>query len=471
MYLVRDQLTRAQVATAPPARTPGLRYAYYAREGTPIKDIKPESLEALKPKAEGKLDKVGLNIPNRASDAFALKFTGLIEAPRTGKYTFHLTSDDGSRLYLDGHFLIDNDGVHGGVEKSASAELKAGDHPLIITYFEEAGGEELKLSWEGPGVERQEVPASVLFSIGGRPMVPLGNVESFKPDPQRAAMGQRMFSVLGCASCHALTSAPPMRPAKALAALNVESPDGCLGEHVRKGLPQYHLGADQRASIKAALKNVASLNAPLEPAARAAREMAAMNCFACHVPPAAAAHRRGRQAQARRDRADRHRRQPARPPPPHGHAHAAVSEGPRRGADRRDRQGRRTDGRREGPRLHRRRGARRAPAGGHQGNGLRQLPRRRRRQVARHAVGGPDRAIRAAPLAVVPATHARPGQGQPGYAHARVLDRREHHLQGRGWRDRGGPDRGDLGLSVAGQVDGPARGRSAGRRGDGAYRD
>lgn len=283
VYLLRDQLNNPAVAGAPPARTEGLRYAYYTRPDGAIKDIKPESLDARKPAAEGKLARVGVNVPNRAGDAFALKLSGVIAIPRDGKYTFRISSDDGSRLYLDGQLLIDNDGVHGEVEKSGSVDLKAGDHPMIVTFFEEAGGEALKLSWEGPGIERQEVPATALFNIGGRAMVPLGAAEKFAVEAPKAAMGQRMFSLLGCANCHTLPDAPATRPAKALASLNVDSPDGCLSEKVRKGLPQYHLSADQRASIRAAMKNVAGFSTALEPPARIARDMAAMNCFACHV--------------------------------------------------------------------------------------------------------------------------------------------------------------------------------------------
>ena len=282
-YLLRDQLNNPAIANAPPARTPGLRYAYYAREGQAIKDITPESLESLKPQAEGKVEKVGINIPNRANDYFTVKLTGVIEAPRDGKYTFYLTSDDGSRLYLDGGLVINHDGVHGADEKSATIDLKAGDHPIVVTYFEEAGGEELKLAWEGPGVGRQEVPAAALFNVGGRPMIPLGGVERFTPDPQKVLMGKQMFSFVGCAGCHTLPDAPNLRAAKALAALNVESPDGCLAERPRKGLPQYHLSAEQRGSIRAAVKDVKSLSDPLDPPAAVFRGLAQMNCLACHV--------------------------------------------------------------------------------------------------------------------------------------------------------------------------------------------
>ena len=40
-----------------------------------------------------------MNVPQRKEpDAFALRFTGMIQVPKTGKYTFYVASDDGSRI-------------------------------------------------------------------------------------------------------------------------------------------------------------------------------------------------------------------------------------------------------------------------------------------------------------------------------------------------------------------------------------
>ncbi|HEU4881542.1 MAG TPA: PA14 domain-containing protein, partial [Longimicrobium sp.] len=43
---------------------------------------------------------------------FALDYSGRIMLPQAGTYTFRLTSDDGSKLFIDGREVIDNDGVH-----------------------------------------------------------------------------------------------------------------------------------------------------------------------------------------------------------------------------------------------------------------------------------------------------------------------------------------------------------------------
>src|SRR5205814_1116011 len=50
-------------------------------------------------------------------DHFAARWTGAIEAPADGTYRFALASDDGSRLFIDEHLVVDNDGLHGYATK------------------------------------------------------------------------------------------------------------------------------------------------------------------------------------------------------------------------------------------------------------------------------------------------------------------------------------------------------------------
>ncbi|MDP2106589.1 MAG: PA14 domain-containing protein, partial [Desulfobulbaceae bacterium] len=56
-------------------------------------------------------------------DYFAARWTGSIRADVEGDYTFFINSDDGSRLYIDGNLVIDNDGVHGAREYSTVLHL------------------------------------------------------------------------------------------------------------------------------------------------------------------------------------------------------------------------------------------------------------------------------------------------------------------------------------------------------------
>jgi mono/diheme cytochrome c family protein len=283
VYLLREQLDNPAAAQAGPLRSPGLHFAYYESGRMLTAEI--ERLEKLHPKSEGPIDNFDPSVPNHRNDNFAVKFTGAIHIPRSGKYTFSTKSDDGSRLHIDNKLVVNNDGVHAPEEKTGAVELQEGDHPIAVTFFQAGSGYELAVEWEGPGVKRGPIPSDVLFHVGGRPMIPLGN-EPFAADAQKAEMGKRMFGAIGCASCHALAGEQSTRTAKPLAQINPEAGDGCLAEHVAKGLPDYELSADQRHDLSAAIKadkDPAVISKPLEPKKQVIHALAAMNCFACHV--------------------------------------------------------------------------------------------------------------------------------------------------------------------------------------------
>jgi hypothetical protein len=102
----------------------------------------------------------GINIPDRE---FALQFKGVIEIEKEGDYTFYLSSNDGSLLYIDDKLLIDNDGEHGATEKSRTIHLSPGKHKLKIGYFQSGGGKFLMVSYDGPDIKRRVLPASILY--------------------------------------------------------------------------------------------------------------------------------------------------------------------------------------------------------------------------------------------------------------------------------------------------------------------
>jgi len=89
------------------------------------------------------------------NDNFAFVFNGKIECPKDGKYSFTVSSDDGSQLFINGEKIVDNDGVHGNQAKAGSVELKKGKHDIQVKYFELAGGEVLSVSWSGPGFKNK----------------------------------------------------------------------------------------------------------------------------------------------------------------------------------------------------------------------------------------------------------------------------------------------------------------------------
>jgi azurin len=88
-------------------------------------------------------------------DNFACFFNGKIECLKDGKYSFTLSSDDGSQLFINGKMIVDNDGVHGNQAKAGSVELKKGRHDIEVKYFELSGQQALSVSWSGPGFKNK----------------------------------------------------------------------------------------------------------------------------------------------------------------------------------------------------------------------------------------------------------------------------------------------------------------------------
>jgi beta-glucosidase len=92
--------------------------------------------------------------PSLPADGFSARWTGTLTAPTTAAYTFGATSDDGSRIYLDGKLIADNWGDHGvSTVKSTPVQLTAGEpHSLKVEYYENAGGASVSIGWTAPGV-------------------------------------------------------------------------------------------------------------------------------------------------------------------------------------------------------------------------------------------------------------------------------------------------------------------------------
>lgn len=93
-------------------------------------------------------------------DNVAIRMRGDFYVSSAGTYTFYDTSDDGSRVYIDGVELINNDGQHGTTTVSATKTLSAGTHQIEIKYFEYTGKAALKLEWSGPGMSRKAFEAN-----------------------------------------------------------------------------------------------------------------------------------------------------------------------------------------------------------------------------------------------------------------------------------------------------------------------
>ncbi len=96
-------------------------------------------------------EKIGFNwegnspAPQVERDNFSVRWKGKFTPLESKKYILGLTSDDGSRLYIDNKLFIDNWGDHGEVNVKQSIYLKAGhSYDIRIEYYDAGGGAIMK---------------------------------------------------------------------------------------------------------------------------------------------------------------------------------------------------------------------------------------------------------------------------------------------------------------------------------------
>jgi beta-glucosidase len=85
------------------------------------------------------------------ANRWSAKWTGTITAPVTGEYTFSLTSDDGSRLFVNGTLTIDNWRNQAPTTETGKVTLTAGQPVQIeVDFYQDGGGDSINLGWRVP---------------------------------------------------------------------------------------------------------------------------------------------------------------------------------------------------------------------------------------------------------------------------------------------------------------------------------
>ena len=120
------------------------------------------------------------------TNTFSIRYVGYLQIDTPGSYTFYTSSDDGSKLFIDGTEIVSNDGLHGTQERSGTVSLTTGLHDITVLFFENGGGENLTVQYEGPSISKQNVPFSSLYSNCGVPVVP-------DEPPSITASGDQIF--------------------------------------------------------------------------------------------------------------------------------------------------------------------------------------------------------------------------------------------------------------------------------------
>lgn len=98
------------------------------------------------------------------TDTFSVRWTGWVQAPTSGSYTFFTTSDDGVRLWVNDQLIINNWSDHGATEDGGTITLSAGNkYDIKLEYYENGGAAVIKLSWLPPGQSKQIIPQNRLY--------------------------------------------------------------------------------------------------------------------------------------------------------------------------------------------------------------------------------------------------------------------------------------------------------------------
>ncbi len=140
------------------AKEPIKYEVYYMEDLTSLPVLEGKSPAAVGTSFEITSDEIKEKIQNN----MVVRFTTSIQVPEKGKYTFYLRSDDGSKLYVNGISVVDNDGDHGVQEKSGGIELDSGEHALEVVWFNGIGDGWLDVFIASENLPKQILPTTLL---------------------------------------------------------------------------------------------------------------------------------------------------------------------------------------------------------------------------------------------------------------------------------------------------------------------
>ena len=98
------------------------------------------------------------------ADTFSVAWTGQVEPEFSQLYTFHITADDGARLWVNDQLVAVRTFYTTSPEVRGQVALKAGQRVnLRLEYIEQTGSAAVKLEWSSASRAREVIPPSRLF--------------------------------------------------------------------------------------------------------------------------------------------------------------------------------------------------------------------------------------------------------------------------------------------------------------------
>lgn len=155
-------IAEANFRLVPETKEDPVAYAIYYGEGMD----KLPNFATLKPVKEGFVAEFSHKqalTEDVQQEQVALVLESYLDIPEDGKYGFFTNSDDGSKLYVDGKLVVDNDGDHGVMERGEAIELTKGKHLIRVEFFNGGGGYHLDVKYQGANIPKQIIPANHLY--------------------------------------------------------------------------------------------------------------------------------------------------------------------------------------------------------------------------------------------------------------------------------------------------------------------
>ncbi|MFO1092003.1 MAG: ThuA domain-containing protein [Planctomycetaceae bacterium] len=135
-----------------------------------------------------------------APGKFKAEYTGYIQVPLRGDYTFTLEGSGTADLRINGEALITGTAEDLKSLGTARVRLRTGFNALSMEYTSQADGSgRLRLLWEHESFSREPVPPTVLFHRDNTFNSDLKQWQSIRE-------GRELFAVLHCDRCHASQS-------------------------------------------------------------------------------------------------------------------------------------------------------------------------------------------------------------------------------------------------------------------------
>jgi hypothetical protein len=146
-------------STASSTHKSGIAFSKYYGKWDKLPDF-----SKLKAETTGIKETISLTEKEQAESNYGIVFSGYIKFDKSDIYTLTIASDDGSRLYIDGKLLIDNDGCHSIEEKRFQGDFGKGYHKIRVEFFQGTQVTALSVKIERSGDKKKvEIPKSMLF--------------------------------------------------------------------------------------------------------------------------------------------------------------------------------------------------------------------------------------------------------------------------------------------------------------------